>query len=385
MRVLITGGAGFVGRVTIRALLERGHRIVVLDSMEPQVHGPEQQLPEEVCRLVRAGDIEFILGRVEDPTVLRPILRRVDAVIHLAAQVGVGQSTYEALRYTTGNALGAAALVEAIVGGQTSVQRVVTASSISNYGEGAGRNPRTGRRVAAVRRRRDLIAGRWTPVDPGDGLPVEVLTTTEDDLQRPSSVYGLSKHYTEEMVRLLGEATGLSVACLRYGNLYGPGQALSNPYTGVLCSFYARLRAHRSPLLFEDGRQRRRYTFVDDVARANTMALEADFAEPALLNISAEEEVSLLGLCEALGGLLGRPVSPRVLGVARVGDVRHLIPDTTRARETLGFSAQTPLAVGLARWLADAAPQEPEDRTLAALHQLHQKRLLLGELPAGLQ
>jgi dTDP-L-rhamnose 4-epimerase len=378
MRVLVTGGAGFVGCATTWELVRRGHYVTILDSLEPQVHGIEQLMPAELEPLVRSGSVEFIHGRVEDMSLLQRLLARADAVIHLAALVGVGQSTYEARRYAESNTVAVAALSEAIVRGRTAVQRVVTASSISNYGEGAGINPRIGCLVAPIRRRQDLQSGRWDPIDPDDEQLVEIAPTPETFPQRPTSMYGLTKRFTEDTIRLLGEATGVSVACLRYGNLYGPGQALSNPYSGVLCSFFTRLRAKKPPLLFEDGEQQRCYTFVEDVAHANVLALERDFPEPTCLNISSSQAVSLKALCAEVVTRMGQDVEPTLLGIARIGDVRHMLPDPSCAAIKLGFYARTPLTDGLARWLEAANAESPIDHTDKALSSLLERGLLLG-------
>lgn len=384
-KILVTGGAGFIGLATVKELVNHHYSVVVLDSLEEQVHGGAPTTPQCLERLVADGSVEFINGRVEDDTILRRVLPSCRAVVHLAAIVGVGQSTYEARRYAERNALGGATLLEQIVRHGRGIERVVAASSISNYGEGTGFNPRTKNIVVPVRRREDLLDGRWEPVDPADGLPVAWRPTPESHPITPKSVYGLTKAFTEDAMRLLSETTQTPVVCLRYGNVFGGGQALSNPYTGALCTFYARLQAGHAPLLFEDGEQRRRYTHVSDIARANRCAIEADIHSYLCANVSSAQDLTLNEVCHAMAKAMGVARPPQLLGVARTGDVRHICPDATRAANSLDFKATRSFSDGLSEFLAHARSQTVTDNSLLALRQLRGHSLLLGRLPPDVE
>ena len=255
--ILITGGAGFIGRRVARLLLERGDRVRVLDSLVEQVHGGVER-PADL-----PAEVDLLVGDVRDENAVVAALRGVDAVIHLAAEVGVGQSMYEVDRYVSGNDYGAAVLLQQLI--RKPVRRVVTASSMSIYGEGLYRTV-DGALLETVERRRPA-PGAWEPVD-AEGRPLQPLPTPE--WKRPDlvSVYALGKYVQERLTLMLAPAYGMEGVALRLFNVYGPGQALSNPYTGVLAIFAGRLLNKQPPLVFEDGRQRRDFVYVDDVARA---------------------------------------------------------------------------------------------------------------------
>jgi dTDP-L-rhamnose 4-epimerase len=368
--ILITGGAGFIGSYVAEELLARGDRVRVLDNLSPQVHGPARAVPDYLHR-----DIELVRGDVRDRDAVRAALEGVEGVFHLAAAVGVGQSMYEVEHYTAVNNLGTAVLMEALA--RRRVRKLVVASSMSIYGEGLYRRL-DGRLVAdAARDRRQIARGRWEPVDQ-DGRELEAVPTPETKAPDLASVYALSKYDQERMCLLLGRAYGIPTVALRFFNVFGPRQSLQNPYTGVLAIFAARLLNERPPLVFEDGRQRRDFVSVHDVARACRLAFEREEATDVVLNIGSGRSRSVLDVAEAMARVIGRPIAPQVLGEYRVGDIRHCFADITAARRVLGFEPQVGFASGLeelAQWLEG---QPAIDRAAEARRELDARGLTLS-------
>ncbi len=359
--VLITGGAGFIGAHLSRQLLEEGHRVVALDALLPQVHGEDG----------RPGyldpEVELVEGDVRAPDVVRKALVGIDAVVHLAARVGVGQSMYEIAEYTGVNGGGTAVLLEALL--EHPVERLVVASSMSVYGEGLYLGPDGDPRPPLERTRAQLERGEWDPLGPGGEALVPV-PTPEAKPASLSSVYALSKFDQERLCLLFGSAYHVPTVALRFFNVYGPYQALSNPYTGVLAIFAARLLNGRPPLIFEDGEQRRDFVSVHDVARACRLALASEGAAGLAVNVGSGESISVNGIAERLGAILGRGVPAEVTGKYRVGDIRHCFADITLARGVLGYAPQVGLDQGmteLAGWLEGQVAVDRVDDATAEL------------------
>jgi len=366
LRVLITGGAGFIGRHVAKSLLGRGYDVVVLDALIDQVHmGASAGSP------LPAG-VEFIRGDVRDATAVARALAGVDKVVHLAAEVGVGQSMYAVERYTSVNDCGTAVLLQQLP--RSSVSRVIVASSMSVYGEG--------RYSDADGRQRDGVEARgghgaWDSIDEG-GHPLVPIATPEDKPVSLRSVYALTKYVQERMTLILSSAYGIEGCALRLFNVFGPGQALSNPYTGVLAIFASRLFNGQPPLVFEDGLQRRDFVHVDDVASAFVAALERPQAIGRVFNIGSGHNYTILAVAQMLAAEMGRPeIAPEILGKARAGDIRHCFADISLARSELGFRPTRLLEdhlAELADWVqtqtaidrADEARQELEQRGLVA-------------------
>ncbi len=338
--VLITGGAGFIGAHLATELLAAGDSVRVLDPLLPQVHA-ESSRPGYL-----PADAELVVGDVRDPAAVRRALADVDSVVHLAARVGVGQSMYEIAEYTSVNTAGTAVLLEALL--DHPVERLLVASSMSVYGEGLYVDDE-GRPVGtAVRPRSRLEAGQWEPVGPG-GETLTPVPTPESKTPALSSVYALNKFDQEQLCLLFGQTYRVPTVALRFFNVYGPWQALSNPYTGVLAIFAARLLNDRPPLIFEDGAQRRDFVSVRDVARACRLALESGAAAGLVLNIGSGQSVSVAEIAERLAGILAREhIAPEVSGKYRVGDIRHCFADISLARRVLRFEPAVQLDEGLA-------------------------------------
>jgi len=358
----VTGGAGFIGSHLADELLERGDRVRILDSLVEQVHRGVEW-PGYLSE-----DAELIVGDVRDRALVREALADVDAVVHLAARVGVGQSMYEIDEYVSANTHGTAVLLEALL--DHPVRKLVVASSMSIYGEG-----RYLPVPAAERRRADLEARRWDPRG-ADGRELTPQPTPESKECANSSVYALTKYDQERLCLLFGEAYGIPTVALRFFNVYGPRQALSNPYTGVLAIFAARLLNGKAPLVYEDGEQRRDFVNVKDVARALALALERDGADGLPVNIGSGRSVSVNEIARELAAVLGSSIEPELTGKYRAGDIRHCFADISRARETLGFEPGVSLEAGmteLAEWLetqtasdgVEAAAADLEARGLA--------------------
>ena len=359
-KVLITGGAGFLGSHLADALLAAGYRVRALDDLSPQVHGEGRRRPAYL-----AADVELMIGDVRDPLAVRAALDGVDAVVHYAARVGVGQSMYEPAEYTSVNNHGTAVLLEALV--RRPVARLVVASSMSVYGEGYYQD-RGGSIVAGSERSlAQLQEGEWELRDAG-GAPMEPMPTDEGKPPALASIYALSKFDQERMCLMTGRAYDFPVVALRFFNVYGPRQALSNPYTGVLAIFGARLLNDKPPLLFEDGRQQRDFVSVHDVARAGRLALEVPAGGGGVFNIGSGVSRTVLEVAEQMAAALGKPhLRPEVLGRARAGDIRHCFADITRARRVLGYEPQISFEQGLAElipWLA-------RERAIDRVEQMH--------------
>jgi dTDP-L-rhamnose 4-epimerase len=369
LHILITGGAGFIGSHVADEFIDRGHTVRILDNLDPQVHGTGGRLPPELnC------DAKVLVGDVRDRDQLMDALDGVDAVVHLAAKVGVGQSMYEIETYTDVNERGTAMLLQALA--EHRVRKLIVASSMSVYGEGLMRDAQ-GRLVETEgRTEAQLRRGQWD-LRSVDQAPLEPVPTPETKCPAINSVYALNKFAQERMCLLMGRAYGIDTIALRLFNVYGPRQALSNPYTGVIAIFAARLLNDRRPLVFEDGEQRRDFVHVGDVARAFRLALERDEAAGYVLNIASGHPVTIRQIAQRLAEALGRPhLTPRITAQFRVGDIRHCIADTSLAQRVLGFEAQVSLERGLADLLPWLTGQVAVDRSEHAMDELARRGLV---------
>ena len=348
-RVLITGGAGFIGSHVADELLREGYDVRALDVLVDQVHGDATQRPGYLN-----GDVELIPGDVRSEEVVRGALEGVDTVVHLAARVGVGQSMYQQVEYAGANTLGTAVLLAALA--EHPVRKLVVASSMSIYGEGAY-EPVSGQE----RSREQLERREWEPRGPG-GEQLEAVPTPETKQPALTSVYALTKYDQELLCLLFGASYSVPAVALRLFNVYGPRQALSNPYTGVLAIFAARLLNDRRPVVYEDGEQRRDFVHVTDVARAFRVALEQDGADGRAVNVGSGRATSILEIADTLARLLGKQIEPELPGTFRAGDIRHCFADVSLARELLGFDAEVALEDGLAELAEWLETQPATDR-----------------------
>ena len=366
--VLITGGAGFIGRAVTRELLKRGHRVRVLDAMIEQVHGDKDR-PEDF-----PDAAELIRGDVRNGDVVAKAVAGVDSVIHLAAEVGVGQSMYEVERYTSVNDVGTAVLLEKLIDHR--VRRVVTASSMSIYGEGLYKDADGNVVQDAVREAQADGALNWNPTD-AQGRPLQPVPTPEWKRPDLASIYALGKYVQERQTLIMTGAYGMEGVCLRLFNVYGPGQALSNPYTGVLAIFASRLLNNQPPMIFEDGEQRRDFVYVGDVARAFADALELPQAKGEIFNIGSGNDRSVTEVAQELARAMGKnDINPEIAGKTRIGDIRHCFCDTSKAAEILGFQARQDFGEGLAELAEWVALQTADDRVEQARAELEARGLV---------
>ena len=367
MHILITGGAGFIGSHVADELLSHGHRVRALDNLSEQVHGASLDRPAYLN-----AEVELIRGDVRDADAVRRALDGIDAVYHFAAAVGVGQSMYEVTAYTSVNNIGTAVLLEALAA--RPVKKLIVASSMSLYGEGLYKAP-DGTIVDGAERTLDQLRRSDWEVRTPDGQPLVPLPTTEDKRPSLASVYALSKYDQERLCLMIGRAYGIPTVALRFFNVFGTRQALSNPYTGVLAIFAARLLNRNAPLIFEDGLQQRDFVSVYDVARACRLALEVDDAAGQALNVGSGRAYTVLQVSSLLADVLGTAIEPDVCGKYRVGDIRHCFADISRARAVLGYEPLVPLEQGiieLAEWLKG---QVAHDRVAEASAQLTSRGL----------
>jgi dTDP-L-rhamnose 4-epimerase len=369
--VLVTGGCGFIGSHLVDRLLAAGHAVRVLDCLDPQVH-PGGEPPGYLN-----PEAEYTFAPVGDERALAGALDGADAVFHFAAAVGVGQSMYEIERYVASNTLGTAKLLDLLVNrARARPRKLVVASSMSLYGEGAYACPACGEAPAAARRPEDLAAGRWEPLCPRCGGELTARPTGEDKPPDPTSVYALTKYDQERLCLAVGRAYGLPVVALRFFNVYGPRQALSNPYTGVAAIFSARIKAGNPPLVYEDGRQRRDFVSVHDVVAACLLALDEPRADYGVFNVGSGEAISVVDLARLLIDLYGRSgeLEPEVAGRFRTGDVRHCFADVA-ALARLGYRPAVALADGLRALAAWADGEAAEDRFGLAEGELRRRGL----------
>lgn len=368
--VLITGGAGFIGSHLADALIARGHRVVVLDSLVGQVHGDTER-PAYLH-----PEVELIRGDVRDVETLTPILDRVDVVFHLAAMIGVGQSMYEITRYTSGNTLAAAALLQAVVDSKRRVRKMIVASSMSIYGEGAYRCETHGDLAPRLRPESQLQARQWEPRCETCDSPLAPIPTPETKPLYPSSIYAINKRDHEEMFLVTGQAYGIPTVALRFFNVYGSRQALGNPYTGVAAIFSSRLLRGQAPVVFEDGRQLRDFTHVLDIVQGLTLAMEGSGADYQAVNLGAGRPASVLDVAEVLRASLGVQVTPEVSMQYRAGDIRHCYADIERARALLGYTPRVPFETGIAELIGWLAQQSvADDRVAGAYRELASRGL----------
>lgn len=370
MKVLVTGGMGFIGSHLCKELLNLGHDVRVVDNLNPQVHGetadPGLVLPREV---------EFILGDVRDSDCLRRALKEVEVVFHLAAETGVGQSMYQIHRYMDCNVGGTAQLFEAIVNQRCEVAKVIIASSRAVYGEGAGECVNCGEVYPDLRTPKDLAAGNWEVQCPLCGRRVKPIPTREDKPLRPGSVYAISKRVQEDLALCIGPAYNVPVVALRFFNVYGSGQSLTNPYTGIITIFASRMKEGKPPLIYEDGKETRDFVHVYDVVQGCILAMRTDKANYQVFNIGSGTFLSILDMARIMGREFGVNLEPEIIGKYRVGDIRHCTADLTKAQQLLGYEPKIDFSEGIREFLIWARERESEDKLELATRELEERRL----------
>lgn len=373
-RVLITGGAGFIGSNLSLVLLARGHEVTVIDNLSPQVHVSDR----DSFTFGRIRDrVRFIKGDVTDRNAMSAALEGADRVVHLAAETGTGQSMYQIEHYMAVNVGGTALLLELLANRKVGVKKLVVASSRAIYGEGKYQCVKHGTQYPGARLQSDMAAGRFSCRCPQCGEDLVLVPTDEQSRLSPQSVYGISKQVQEQMFLLLGKSLEIPAIALRYQNVYGPGQSLSNPYTGILSIFSTRLLNGQGISIFEDGRESRDFVYIDDVVSATVAAVETESVDSAAINVGTGVATDVLTVANQLCEAYGKKVSVEVTGNFRAGDIRHNVADIQTATQLLGFVPKTDFATGIRRFADWVKSQEvPEDRYQQSLQEMRSRGLL---------
>ena len=368
-KVLVTGGAGFVGSHLVEALLAKSHRVRVVDALVPQVHGKRrkpQYLPD---------DVEFIKADVQKPATWQGALKGIDIVFHQAAEVGVGQSMYEIIKYMNANTIGTSVMWQELITGKYRVRKVLVASSMSIYGEGKYQCATHGAVFPFLRPELQLKRRQWEMFCPQCNKEVQAKHTSEDKPLAPTSVYAISKRDQEELSLSLGRAYKIPTVALRYFNIYGPRQSLSNPYTGVAAIFSSRLRNRKAPVIFEDGGQSRDFIHVSDIVQANLIAMEKSAADYDLFNVGTGRSTSVLQVAQALARSMDVNIEPEVVHQFRAGDIRHCFADISKIKSKLGFEPKVRFEDGVADLVSWAKEAEAVDNVDKAVKELAARKL----------
>jgi dTDP-L-rhamnose 4-epimerase len=372
MKVLITGGAGFIGSRLAKRLLNEGCKVTLLDNLSPQIHGTHPDLSH-------LPEVPLIRCDVRNKSECWDALDGHDTVVHLAAETGTGQSMYEVERYEAVNLQGTAILMDYLVNRPHAITKVVVASSRAVYGEGRYSCHQHGLVYPAPRRAEDLEKGQFEPRCPVCTQPVTMAPTDEAAPFQPSSFYGLTKQVQEQMVLMFGQSLGISAFALRYQNVYGPGQSLKNPYTGILAIFSNLARAGQAINIFEDGLESRDFVYIDDVVDATWRCISPFASGVNVFNVGSGEACSVLDVANAIVEHFHSPSAVAVTGAFRLGDIRHNLADLTKIRETLGFEPKWKFRDGLKQFLCWAATQQAENASYEkSLAEMRQKGLMRG-------
>lgn len=372
-KVLVTGGAGFIGSYLVDALLSKGYQVRVFDSLEPQVHGEARRVPPYLNPTA-----ELVVGDVRDRPALKDALQDVDVIFHYAAAVGVGQSMYQVQRYVDVNTLGGATLLDILANEPHRVRKLIVASSMSTYGEGKYECQACGVMYPQLRPDEQLRQRRWEMLCPECGGEMRPLPTDESKPLYPTSIYAVTKRDHEEMFLCFGRAYEIPTVALRFFNVYGPRQALSNPYTGVAAIFSARLLNRQPPVIYEDGEQSRDFIHVQDVARAGILAMERQDADYEVFNVGTGRSLTILQIAQVLINHLAEgEVEPQIVGQYRRGDIRHCFADIGRIRQKLGFQPQVAFEEGVADLISWVREQEATDGFGVVDRELRGKELIV--------
>jgi dTDP-L-rhamnose 4-epimerase len=371
--ILVTGGAGYIGSHLVDALVSREYRVTVLDNLEPQVHRsgtwPSYANPKA----------KYVQGDVRDRSALEPLVLGSQAVVHFGAAVGVGQSMYQVDRYVDVNTRGTSLLLDILVNTKHKIEKVVVASSIGVYGEGAYACATHGPVAPTIRPEQQLAVRDWEQHCPLCGAHARSVPTPEDKALYRDNIYSMTKYHQEEMVLLIGKTYGIPSVAPRFFNVYGPRQSLSNPYAGVAAIWLSRLLNGKQPIVFEDGGQLRDFVSIHDVVDCLVLMLEKPGADYLPVNVGSGETITILEIATLLARLLGSSIEPQITQTGRKFDIRHNTADITRARQTLGFAPKVSLDEGfseLIEW-AKTTPDVAVDFFDTAMQELQDKGLLV--------
>ncbi len=370
MRVLITGGAGFIGSFIADELISRGYEVRIYDNLESQVH-PDGKIPDYLNKKV-----EFIKGDVRDIESLRQAIKNCSAVLHKAASVGVAQSQYQIRKYIEVNELGTANLLQILADGNHNIKKLIIAASMSSYGEGYYKCISCGVVDPGLRPIEQMEKGDWELHCPKCNKNVVPIPTSETKPFKANSIYAISKQNQEEMCLNIGRTYDIPTVALRYFNVYGPRQSLSNPYTGVTAIFMSRIKNDNPPVVYEDGNQTRDFISVYDIARANAMALESDKANYEIFNVGSSNPLKIKEIAFSLANLLGKNIEPDIVGKFRKGDVRHCYADITKIKKIIGWEPKISFEEGMVDLINWSKTVEAVDKFDLAVKEMKEKGLI---------
>lgn len=369
MKILVTGGAGFIGSFIVDKLVDIGHEVTIYDNLDPQVHtgGREPHYLNPGARFVR--------GDMRDYDALKEVVTSSEVIFHKAAAVGVGQSQYEIRHYVEANTLGTANLLDILVNQKNSVRKLVVAASMSSYGEGMYRCDKCGEFQASLRPSAQTAQGLWEVRCPTCDCETVPVPTPENAHLNSNSIYAFTKKDQEDMALNIGLAYDIPVVALRYFNVFGPRQSLSNPYTGVLAIFMSRLKNEKPPVIYEDGLQSRDFISIHDIVEANILAMEHKEADYKVFNVGSGKPSSILSIARTLAKMLGKTIEPEVTNQYRKGDIRHCYADTTRISKVLGFQPKVSLTEAIEELIEWSGSVEAIDRFEKAYGELKSRGL----------
>jgi len=370
MRVLVTGGAGFIGSFITDRLVKLGHEVRILDNLDPQVHSGGR-LPKYINK-----EAEFIKGDIRDYNTLKKSTKGVETVFHFAACVGVGQSQYLIKKYTDVTIGGTSNLLDILVNTKNKVKKVIVAASMSSYGEGLYRCNKCGDVRPGLRQEKQLKKKQWEPKCPKCDSIVNSVAIREEHEQQCNSIYAITKKVQEDMVLNIGRTYSIPTASLRFFNVYGPRQALSNPYTGVCAIFLSRIKNDNQPVVYEDGLQTRDFIAVHDVVEANILAMNNKKADYQSFNVGSGSPLSIKGIAEVLSKLYGKSISPQMTNQYRKGNVRHCFADMGKIKKQLGFKSKVKFQDGMEELIEWSKTQRAKDEFSKARSELKRKGLL---------
>jgi dTDP-L-rhamnose 4-epimerase len=366
MKILVTGGAGFVGSHLVDELVKKND-IVIYDNLEPQVH---KNIPEYLN-----NSAEFIREDIRNKTKLKEAISDSEIIFHEASMVGVGQSMYQIEKYMDVNTMGTAKLLDILANEEHNIKKLIVASSMSIYGEGKYECSDCGIVYPSLRSNEQLKKREWEMKCPSCGKVVKPVPTGEDKPLQPTSIYAISKKDQEEMCLAVGRTYGVPTAALRYFNIYGPRQALSNPYTGVCAIFSSRIKNNNPPIIFEDGLQTRDFISVHDIVQANLLVMQKSRADYETFNVGTGEPVTIFDIAHTLSKLYGKALKPEIVNKYRSGDIRHCFADISKIKK-LGFKLSVFFEEGMAELVGWGRTQEAEDKSDAAYQELKEKGLV---------
>jgi len=383
MKILITGGAGFIGSNLALKLIRNGHEITVLDNLSPQIHGADPEVTSPLYQTIK-DKVEFIHGSVCDEAAWQLALSGQDAIVHLAAETGTGQSMYEIKRYVDVNIGGTGIMLNLLANIPHSIKKVIVASSRSIYGEGKYHSRASGFVFPEARIDADMEVGKFDPLCLQTGEALIPVATDEDSKIHPSSVYGITKQNQEQMVMTVCGSLGIGASALRYQNVYGPGQSLSNPYTGILSIFSTRILNNNPISIFEDGLESRDFVFIDDVTDATVMAIEKNKANGQIFNVGSGVATDVLTVAKTLVSKYGKHVPITVTGAYRLGDIRHNFADLSKVYSLLEFSPKITFDAGIEKFVNWVLTQSvSSDQYEQSIAEMKAKGLMRGDTSKG--